>query len=1041
MALRILWEQDEALILLDALLRIVNEGYPRKQAVAEVSETLRKRAIDKGIKIDDIFRNINGIDMQLNCMIYVLTDGEKGLKCSSKVFRQAVDLYKNNRTEYEILLREAKSLGEQETTFEKSYVEWLSNKVSPQKLSHFYLLYPEIETFCLKRGILRKQLFKVIDLDVIKKVVRTVEENKLFQISHKRKVRVMSEAIRYYYQFAREYSKSAVKEQIPLEEEVTVTENIEPEITKIPETSEHLSVSEVTQLPEITKPFPKKEETPSETVKPQIPTADNTESMIVAKVDFNQKTDYTFTKPISFDYFGEKHSVDTWSKLYVEVLKCLYEDYPQVIERLKNKSIISEGNRIDFCDRTSISILRRPMEIFNNVFVEINLNVGDIVRRIKKLLDLCYVDDENLVIEYHKRRPVDIAEQTEHFFETAIEESNPEPFEIKEITYDNDEVHPLSVPLVAVYYRMKLVNFRSWSELYAEFVRYFWEERQSTLKQYIGKSLFVNEKKIDLGNLYWYAYLRNPIKIAEDVYVETDWTPQEIIDRLKKMLTLANIPLKRLTITYKQPVIQKIPEKKKTDKQPVIQKIPEKKKIDKELLERCQAVVREKFSNGLKQELWNAEGRLTISGRQFMRAYSSKYGEDFPEEANITDILKQGAFLYDGKYYVLSDEAIAYVKKLITEILLENRIIFYNVLYQRNIEKLTDFCIYSENMLKTVVMSLFPKYKQEKNFFTDSNTTLKEEIGKAFGYDICLSVEELSERLPYIDSNIIRTHLSQNPKYIRTGREQYTVIDSIDFDEEDIEKSREVIRELINEQSYCSLKDLVIAKSKELNSDIEEIILQTALFDRFFSGNEYTRKNTRISLLWQQRNIHKLLEEYCLKHEHLTLEAIENYEEKIAGSKTKKSLNVAVKTMVRVTADEFVSKNKISFDVVTTDQKIDLFHRHEVTAVSSISFNLFPYVEGYTWNTFLLVSFLQHYSQKWKFEGEHTKAGVVGVVIDAEMTYNSYNDLIMIAVADSEIELEEDEVNHYLIRNGFRQRKSEVSQIISGAYRLRQTKE
>ena len=402
MALRILWEQDEALILLNALLKVLNEGYPRKQAVEEVSATLRQRAIDKGIEIDDTFRNINGIQMKMDAMWYIFSNGEKGLNCPSKVFRQAVDLYKNNRTEYENLLREAKSLGEQETTFEKLYVEWLSKKVSPQKLSDFYLLYPEIETFCLKRGILRKQLFKVIDLAVIKKVVRTVEENKVFQISYKRKVRVMSEAIRYYYQFAREYSESAVKERIPLKEEVTVTENTEPEITEIPETSEHLSVAEVTQLPEITKLLPKKEETLSETVKPQIPIADNTESVIVAKVDFTQTADYTFTKPISFDYFGEVHLYDVWNSLYVGVLKCLYEDYPQVIEGLKGTSI-TRGDTIDFCDRDYVSILRRPMEIFNNVFAETNLSAENIVRRIKRLLDLCYVDYENLTITYRRK--------------------------------------------------------------------------------------------------------------------------------------------------------------------------------------------------------------------------------------------------------------------------------------------------------------------------------------------------------------------------------------------------------------------------------------------------------------------------------------------------------------------------------------------------------------------------------------------------------------------------------------------------------------
>ena len=101
----------------------------------------------------------------------------------------------------------------EETTFEQSYLEWLSEKVTPKKLSDFYLLYPDIETFCLKRGILKKQLFKVIDLGIIKKVVRTVEENKVFRIKYKKKLRAMSEAIRYYYQFAREYSESIAQTQ------------------------------------------------------------------------------------------------------------------------------------------------------------------------------------------------------------------------------------------------------------------------------------------------------------------------------------------------------------------------------------------------------------------------------------------------------------------------------------------------------------------------------------------------------------------------------------------------------------------------------------------------------------------------------------------------------------------------------------------------------------------------------------------------------------------------------------------------------------
>ena len=75
MALRILWDRDEALILFDGLLSVLNGEQPRLRVVKAVSEELRKRALNKGIEIDDVFRNTNGISMQLQLMEYIFTDG------------------------------------------------------------------------------------------------------------------------------------------------------------------------------------------------------------------------------------------------------------------------------------------------------------------------------------------------------------------------------------------------------------------------------------------------------------------------------------------------------------------------------------------------------------------------------------------------------------------------------------------------------------------------------------------------------------------------------------------------------------------------------------------------------------------------------------------------------------------------------------------------------------------------------------------------------------------------------------------------------
>ena len=89
----------------------------------------------------------------------------------------------------------------------------------------------------------------------------------------------------------------------------------------------------------------------------------------------------------------------------------------------------------------------------------------------------------------------------------------------------------------------------------------------------------------------------------------------------------------------------------------------------------------------------------------------------------------------------------------------------------------------------------------------------------------------------------------------------------------------------------------------------------------------------------------------------------------------------------------------------------------------------------------MLASYLRHYSKKWKFEGIDGRNNVVGAIVKADMQYKDYDELLMIAVAVSDIELDENEVDKFLVRRGFRMRKTDVSSIISGAYRIREKSE
>ena len=67
---RILWTQEEAIVLLDALIKVLNGHLTRSEAEMLVSKMLRKRAINCGVEIDDTFRHITGIHLQMLTMDY-----------------------------------------------------------------------------------------------------------------------------------------------------------------------------------------------------------------------------------------------------------------------------------------------------------------------------------------------------------------------------------------------------------------------------------------------------------------------------------------------------------------------------------------------------------------------------------------------------------------------------------------------------------------------------------------------------------------------------------------------------------------------------------------------------------------------------------------------------------------------------------------------------------------------------------------------------------------------------------------------------------
>lgn len=92
------WDKYETALLIEAYWSIKADHSKKRSIVATLSSSLRKRA---SFEIDDTFRNENGINMRLGELDYLFSEGDIGLKNTSDLFREMVNLYLNDRSEYE----------------------------------------------------------------------------------------------------------------------------------------------------------------------------------------------------------------------------------------------------------------------------------------------------------------------------------------------------------------------------------------------------------------------------------------------------------------------------------------------------------------------------------------------------------------------------------------------------------------------------------------------------------------------------------------------------------------------------------------------------------------------------------------------------------------------------------------------------------------------------------------------------------------------------------------------------------------------------
>lgn len=106
MPIRVKWDKYETALLIETFWKIEKTPSKKAEYISELSEQLREKAIRIGLDIDDIYRNVNGITMQLSPIAHAFFP-ERPTLTTSKMFQKMVELYNNDPKEFNAILKEA----------------------------------------------------------------------------------------------------------------------------------------------------------------------------------------------------------------------------------------------------------------------------------------------------------------------------------------------------------------------------------------------------------------------------------------------------------------------------------------------------------------------------------------------------------------------------------------------------------------------------------------------------------------------------------------------------------------------------------------------------------------------------------------------------------------------------------------------------------------------------------------------------------------------------------------------------------------------
>ena len=428
---------------------------------------------------------------------------------------------------------------------------------------------------------------------------------------------------------------------------------------------------------------------------------------------------------------------------------------------------------------------------------------------------------------------------------------------------------------------------------------------------------------------------------------------------------------------------------------------------------RAKHIVSTKFTSGYRTS-------SNIDFERFVRFYASEYEEEFSCKASSLDsFLASVAVIFDDRAYVYNIEVINSVRAYLEQ--LECPCIFIDSFFEKYSGELYSFGIFGVDLLKAFIEKKYNDiFCKHDYIYLRPDISISDLIRNVYDEKEIWSLDELYARLPLLKPDTIRQILNRE-EYFRVETGVYIHIDHMDLPGNEGEKVANAVSDRLQSKDYVIANELDLSQFERLNPHYPFTAVRDAVFIKFLS-NRYSKTGQVITRKGEKLSVLDILEQYCREAETVSFDELNSFEATFDpdGRTHSQCLIAAHNVLVRVSNDLFVTKDKVNFDIDSIDETISLYCQRDFIPLKKIiDFSLLPYA-GYSWNLFLLESYVRKYSRKFKFDVRAVNSSNIGVIVRKSFAYDEYDDILSIALAQTHISLRDTKaVGDYLFDNGY----------------------